>query len=271
VRIVKIRSGVTSSTEVQIRNLRDKTATLSAWLVGRDGIPRVAFRRDYSSDPSNPELVSFEIPRADLQSAQKSSLLITVKAGSDTLYESGLISLNSSHRTNGENRSAVSSTSHAAEVEIAKAVPLKRKADSGEVEAAPEQSVVGESLETVAADAGHVNDKPVNSDERARREQHPVLAESVGGASAALSNVGGSAMLAQPVGSEPPLTNERIVHLLSAGVTPDELVRIIGTAPQVSFNLTPTGTDALLKAGVADDIIKAMAAREQGIPIKSSR
>jgi hypothetical protein len=61
-----------------------------------------------------------------------------------------------------------------------------------------------------------------------------------------------------------PLTNQRIIELAHGGMLSGELARIIATAPQVSFDLTPTGTDALLKAGIAEEIIKAMAARESG-------
>jgi len=62
------------------------------------------------------------------------------------------------------------------------------------------------------------------------------------------------------------LTNERIVELVHAGIRPDELARVVATAPQVSFDLTPAATDAMMKAGVSEDTIRAMAAREQGMP-----
>jgi hypothetical protein len=61
-----------------------------------------------------------------------------------------------------------------------------------------------------------------------------------------------------------PLTDERIIALVHAGVRPDELARVIATAPQVSFDLTPAATDAMMKAGVSEDTIKQMAAREEG-------
>src|SRR6185312_9483840 len=63
-----------------------------------------------------------------------------------------------------------------------------------------------------------------------------------------------------------PLTDERIIALVHAGVRPDELARVIAMAPQVSFDLTPAATDAMMKAGVSEDTIRAMAAREQGMP-----
>lgn len=39
---------------------------------------------------------------------------------------------------------------------------------------------------------------------------------------------------------------------------------MIATAPKVDFDLTPAGTNELLKAGVSEETIKAMAAREGG-------
>src|SRR5690348_14408719 len=61
-----------------------------------------------------------------------------------------------------------------------------------------------------------------------------------------------------------PLTDQRIIELVRAGVRADELARMIATAPQIIFDLTPAATDAMMKAGVSEDTIKAMAAREQG-------
>lgn len=58
------------------------------------------------------------------------------------------------------------------------------------------------------------------------------------------------------------LTNQRIGDMVLAGVSQSEIVRIIGSAPAVNFDLTPSSTDNLLKAGVSEDIVKAMAARE---------
>src|SRR6478672_2815512 len=61
------------------------------------------------------------------------------------------------------------------------------------------------------------------------------------------------------------LTNQRIIELSRNGVRPDELSRLITTAPEVSFNLTPADIDILMKAGISDDLIKVMAARQHGI------
>jgi hypothetical protein len=60
------------------------------------------------------------------------------------------------------------------------------------------------------------------------------------------------------------LTNQRIGDLVQAGVTTDEIIRIIISAPKVNFDLRPGSTDNLLSAGVTEDVIKAMAARESG-------
>jgi hypothetical protein len=53
--------------------------------------------------------------------------------------------------------------------------------------------------------------------------------------------------------------------MVLARVSQTEIVRIISSAPTVSFDLRPGSTDKLLKVGVSEDIIKAMSAREAGI------
>ncbi len=57
--------------------------------------------------------------------------------------------------------------------------------------------------------------------------------------------------------------NQRVVTL-SRSLSADELVNLIMSAPNVSFNLSPGNTDALVKAGVSDAVIRAMAARSNG-------
>jgi hypothetical protein len=66
-----------------------------------------------------------------------------------------------------------------------------------------------------------------------------------------------------------PLTNERIGGLVLAGVSQAEIIRIISSAVAVNFDLRPNSTDELLKVGVSEDIIKAMAARESGAPVQT--
>lgn len=60
------------------------------------------------------------------------------------------------------------------------------------------------------------------------------------------------------------LTNQKIGDLVQAGVSTEEVIRIINSAPAVNFDLRPGSTDNLLNAGVGEDVIKAMAARESG-------
>lgn len=62
-----------------------------------------------------------------------------------------------------------------------------------------------------------------------------------------------------------PLTDQRIIELVHSGVSADELIRLIQTAPQVNFDLSPTGDDTMLQAGVSQEVIKAMSSREQGV------
>ena len=71
--------------------------------------------------------------------------------------------------------------------------------------------------------------------------------------------------------AQDPLTDQRIATLVTSGVNIQEVLRIIGSAPQINFDLTPSATDAMMKAGVSEQVIKAMAAREAGTqaPISS--
>jgi len=61
-----------------------------------------------------------------------------------------------------------------------------------------------------------------------------------------------------------PLTDQRISDLVTAGVSSPEVIRIIASAPEIEFDLRPEATAGLMKAGVSVEIIKAMAARENG-------
>jgi len=62
-----------------------------------------------------------------------------------------------------------------------------------------------------------------------------------------------------------PLTNQRVIELVQSGVRADEVARVIGAAPSVSFNLTSADTEALLRAGVSEETIKIMSPRESGL------
>src|SRR5437868_7693525 len=66
------------------------------------------------------------------------------------------------------------------------------------------------------------------------------------------------------------LTNGRIEDMVLAGVSQSEIIRIISTASAFNFDLRPGSTDNLLKVGVSENIIKAMAAREIGAPIQAA-
>jgi hypothetical protein len=61
-----------------------------------------------------------------------------------------------------------------------------------------------------------------------------------------------------------PLTDQRICDLVAAGVSAPEILRIIASAPAVDFDLRPGSTAAIMNAGVSEEMIKAMAARENG-------
>jgi hypothetical protein len=55
----------------------------------------------------------------------------------------------------------------------------------------------------------------------------------------------------QPAGT---LTNQRIGDLVQAGVSSSEIIRIIGSAETVNFDLRSGSTDNLLSAGVSEEI-----------------
>jgi len=63
-----------------------------------------------------------------------------------------------------------------------------------------------------------------------------------------------------------PLTDQRVADLVAAGVLTPEVMRIIGSAPEIEFDLRPEATAGLMKAGVPQEVIRAMAAREKGDP-----
>jgi hypothetical protein len=63
-----------------------------------------------------------------------------------------------------------------------------------------------------------------------------------------------------------PLTNQRICELVAAGVSKQEILRVIASAPEIDFTFQPAYIEALMKAGVTDDVIRAMAAKQNGGP-----
>jgi hypothetical protein len=58
------------------------------------------------------------------------------------------------------------------------------------------------------------------------------------------------------------LTDEHIVNLTKGGLTEQELINRIQTAPFAQFLLAPSWTDYMLRSGVSEKVIKAMAERE---------
>jgi hypothetical protein len=64
---------------------------------------------------------------------------------------------------------------------------------------------------------------------------------------------------------QPALDDVRIMQLVQDGVHSDELQRIIASAPTVAFLMNPASTDVMLKAGVSEDVLKAMSARTNGV------
>src|SRR5579862_8967775 len=60
-----------------------------------------------------------------------------------------------------------------------------------------------------------------------------------------------------------PLTDQQIIDLHKGGLSDDELVRRIASAPSIQFLFIPSWTDYMLKSGVSENVIKAMAAREE--------
>ena len=62
------------------------------------------------------------------------------------------------------------------------------------------------------------------------------------------------------------LNDQRIMMLAQSGVSEAELLRLIATAPKIDFDLRPVSMDAMMKTGVSENVIKAMAARESGGP-----
>jgi hypothetical protein len=60
-----------------------------------------------------------------------------------------------------------------------------------------------------------------------------------------------------------PLTDEQIVNLRKGGLGDDELLHRIACAPAIQFLLFPNWVDYMLKSGVSERIVTAMASREE--------
>lgn len=66
------------------------------------------------------------------------------------------------------------------------------------------------------------------------------------------------------------LNDQRIVDLVAMGVSQQEILRMVASAPKFDFDLRPISTEAMVKLGVSEEIIKAMAARESGHSFSTS-
>jgi hypothetical protein len=64
-----------------------------------------------------------------------------------------------------------------------------------------------------------------------------------------------------------PMDNQRVYELCKGGLHADEVIAIIMAAPEVSFELSPASTDMLIRNGVPDRVVKAMAARMNGVKV----
>jgi hypothetical protein len=60
------------------------------------------------------------------------------------------------------------------------------------------------------------------------------------------------------------LDDKRIVEMVRSGISQQQIVTAIAAAPEVHFDLSPGSLNGLVQAGVSDQIIKAMAARQNG-------
>jgi hypothetical protein len=66
------------------------------------------------------------------------------------------------------------------------------------------------------------------------------------------------------------LTDQGIVNLVQSGVGQAEVVRVIAKAQNFNFDLRPVSTDWMLKAGVSEDILRAMAARQNNRSVEDA-
>ena len=131
VRVAKTRTGIQTSADVQVHNLRSQTALLTARIVAEDGSSQVAFSRRYLADQTAPDPIAFDISKDQVRSPKKSVLLVQVTAGNNTLYDSGPIKLGSSHKVKIGTKSVATSTSHSAQEAIDEAAIRNPVYDSG--------------------------------------------------------------------------------------------------------------------------------------------
>ena len=65
------------------------------------------------------------------------------------------------------------------------------------------------------------------------------------------------------------LTDQGIVTLVQSGVSQAEVIRVISNARNFNFDLRPVSTDWMLKAGVSEDIIRSMSARQNNRSVEA--
>jgi hypothetical protein len=78
-----------------------------------------------------------------------------------------------------------------------------------------------------------------------------------------------SLLAQQNPGAPCQMNNSTVVELLRAGLAPTAVIERIAVCDP-HYGLLPGDTDAMLKAGVPESVIKAMAARANGQPIPAS-
>jgi len=67
--------------------------------------------------------------------------------------------------------------------------------------------------------------------------------------------------------SAPPLNNETIIRLVAAGVPTETIINTIRGASAVAFGFLPNDLAMFQNYHVPDDVVKAMAAKDNGRPI----
>ena len=63
------------------------------------------------------------------------------------------------------------------------------------------------------------------------------------------------------------LTNEMVFKMVQAGVPTSVILQTIGAAPRVDFSFLPRDLQAFAFYKVPDDVFKAMAAKDKGLPV----
>ena len=67
--------------------------------------------------------------------------------------------------------------------------------------------------------------------------------------------------------SATPLTNDTIIRLVASGVPTETIINTIRGASAVNFGFLPSDLQLFQRYNVPDDVVKAMAAKDNGKPI----